>query len=109
MAISQSQLRAAAAAPMTRVAKSVTEARAARLRTAFLCHSHADEQLVRGAVSMLERDGWRFYVDWQDTSLPSSPSRVTAEKIKEKIVQSDFFLFLATRNSTSSRWCPWEI
>ena len=109
MAIRQSQLREAAGAQYTRLAKSITEARASHLRTAFLCHSHADDQLVRGVVSMLEREGWRVYVDWQDTSLPATPSRVTAQTIKSKIVQSDFFLFLATRNSTASRWCPWEI
>ena len=29
--------------------------------------------------------------------------------IKSRIVDTNWFLFLATQNSTSSRWCPWEI
>lgn len=30
-------------------------------------------------------------------------------KIKERIKQANLFLFLATKDSTASRWCPWEI
>lgn len=41
--------------------------------------------------------------------MPSKPNRETAQKIKEKIKRFDWFLYLATANSASSRWCPWEI
>ena len=41
--------------------------------------------------------------------MPTSPNRETAEKIQKKIVELDWFLFLATQNSMSSRWCPWEL
>ena len=41
--------------------------------------------------------------------MPSSPNKETAANIKSKIKQTDWFLFLASPNSTSSRWCPWEI
>ena len=33
----------------------------------------------------------------------------TAKKIQGKIESMKYFLFLATENSMSSRWCPWEI
>ena len=41
--------------------------------------------------------------------MPAVPDRSTAAKIKERIGAANYFLFLATPNSTSSRWCPWEI
>lgn len=60
-------------------------------------------------MTLLNENGWQVYVDWADASLPSSPNRETADRIKGRIAQMTFFLFLATPNSTSSRWCPWEI
>jgi hypothetical protein len=48
-------------------------------------------------------------VDWADQSMPDSPNKDTAHKIKVKIVDHNLFLFLATKNSMSSRWCPWEL
>ena len=61
MAIKTRSLRSAATrAGRVVVAKSLTEALAQKKQTAFLCHSHRDQEL-------------------------------------------------ATRNSTESRWCPWEI
>src|SRR5262249_25705220 len=38
-----------------------------------------------------------------------TPNRETAKRIQAKIIELDWFLFLATANSMSSRWCPWEI
>lgn len=107
MPIKQRDLRAAATRAV--VAKSLREARAAKQQTAFLCHSHLDVGLVKGLQNFLNDQGWDIYIDWLDDDMPSVPDKETAEKIKGKIVESDWFLFLATANSTSSRWCPWEI
>lgn len=107
MSIKQRDLRSAAT--QVSVAKSLREARAAKQQTAFLSHSHVDVALVRGLQNFLNDQGWNLYIDWLDEELPSVPNRETAEKIKSKIVESDWFLFLATVNSTSSRWCPWEL
>lgn len=109
MAIAYSTLRAAAQRPRVVVAKSITEAQQKGLRSAFLCHSHKDSQLVEGFVNYVKEKGWDVYIDWADTTLPSSPSRETATRIKSKIKSSDLFIFLATENSVGSRWCPWEI
>ncbi|PTO51367.1 toll/interleukin-1 receptor domain-containing protein [Vibrio splendidus] len=110
MTISSRELRAAAG--RTRqfiVAKSLNEAISKRQQTAFLCHSHKDHLLAKGLQNLLNENGWEVYIDWLDEELPSSPDKETAAKIKEKIEQTDWFLFLATNHSTSSRWCPWEI
>jgi len=78
-------------------------------RTAFLCHSHHDSQLVEGLLTLLAGSGFDVYVDWKDSDLPDTPDGETANKIKERIKTLDWFLFLATPNSIASRWCPWEI
>lgn len=97
----------------TRVRKSTRrtfyEAKASNLATAFLCHSHKDVALVKGISNMLEDSGWDVYIDWEDSSMPETPDRQTALNIQSKIKDLKYFLFLATANSMSSRWCPWEI
>jgi len=92
-----------------RAATSLSEARNYGITTVFLCHSHKDSDLVGGLITMLGENGWRVYVDWRDNDMPSSPTKETAELIQGKIKALDYFLFLATPNSLSSRWCPWEI
>lgn len=91
------------------VIKSVNEALAKSKQTAFLCHSHKDVKLAEGVQILLAENGWDLYVDWKDHEMPEQPNKETATKIKQKIVDMDWFLFLATPNSTQSRWCPWEI
>lgn len=87
----------------------ILESKQAYRRSAFLCHSHLDRELVQGLVVMLTQAGLTTYVDWADAELPSSPDRETAAKIKKVIEAADLFLFLATPHSMASRWCPWEI
>lgn len=109
MAIRIDALRAAANRQPAVVARSLNEARTLGVKTAFLCHSHNDANLAKGLVHMLTDAGWRVYIDWQDAAMPETPNRETAQRIKQKIVDLDYFLFLATPNSVASRWCPWEI
>lgn len=77
--------------------------------TAFLCHSHQDEELVKGLIVVFQEQGLTLYVDWLDHEMRETPNQKTARKIQAKIQSSDVFLFLATANSRASRWCPWEI
>jgi len=65
--------------------------------------------LAKGMTQLLTEAGWRIYIDWQDAEMPETPNRETAQRIQQKIVDLEYFLFLATSNSMSSRWCPWEI
>lgn len=109
MPISYSELRIARLSPSVTVAKSMQDASRLGLKTAFLCHSHSDQTLVKGLVNLLTSSGWNVYIDWLDGTMPSVPNSTTAAKIKTRIVTCNYFLFLATNNSMSSRWCPWEI
>ncbi|MDO8177838.1 MAG: toll/interleukin-1 receptor domain-containing protein [Undibacterium sp.] len=105
MAITQSDLTRASQRGV--IHKSLTPR--AGQTTAFLCHSHIDKLLAIGLQTLLKEAGWDVYIDWQDSEMPQSPDRVTASRIKSRIASADWFLFLATGNSTQSRWCPWEI
>lgn len=91
------------------VTKSLNEALAKNQQTAFLCHSHKDLELAKGLQVLMNENGWDLYIDWEDSEMPSTPNKETANRIKTKIKTTDWFLFLATDNSTQSRWCPWEI
>lgn len=80
-----------------------------RGKSAFLCHSHKDEVLVKGLLVLFQEADIDLYIDWNDHTMPDAPNAETARKIQEKIRGCDLFLFLATANSKASRWCPWEI
>ena len=110
MPISQEILRQfAAKAPAGRVSESINFAMANNRQTAFLSHSHKDAALDKGVQGFLKSEGWEVYIDWEDSQMPEPPDRSTAVRIQEKIRNLNWFLFLATGNSTGSRWCPWEI
>ena len=102
-------LTAAGSRTLNTRAQTLTEARRIGVKTAFLCHSHHDAVLAKGLVSLLLATGWSAYIDWEDVQMPAIPSRETARLIRQRIVETDYFLFLATPNSLASRWCPWEI
>lgn len=110
MPISLGELRDAASRyHRTTVDESYLVAKAQKKQTAFLCHSHLDKNFAQGLQIKLKENGWDLYIDWQDTDMPDKPTRETAVKIQEKIKLFNWFLFLATPNSISSKWCPWEI
>ena len=110
MAISQSTLRTyAARAGFQKSASLVNEAKRSGRQTAFLSHSHKDADLAKGLQGFLQAQGWDIYIDWEDTTMPETPDRTTAERIQQRIIELDWFFFLATENSMKSRWCPWEI
>lgn len=75
----------------------------------FLSHSHKDKHLALGFQNLLSQYKIKVYIDWKDSALPDKPNKLTAERIKEKIRDCDYFILLATNNSLSSKWCPWEI
>jgi TIR domain len=109
MAINQSTLRSKAASYTRTKVMGESYYNFSQKKSAFLCHSHKDEELVKGLLVIFEEAGLDLYVDWRDHSMPETPNGVTAQKIQDKIKSSDVFLFLATANSKTSRWCPWEI
>lgn len=78
-------------------------------KTGFLCHSHKDAGLALSVQEFLNAEGWDIYIDWQDDALSNNPNSTTAKAIKKQISDRSVFLYLATRNASNSKWCPWEI
>ncbi|MCI5135815.1 MAG: toll/interleukin-1 receptor domain-containing protein [Candidatus Electrothrix sp. AW2] len=110
MAIAQSDLLSYAShATLRKSASIVNEAKQVGYQTAFLSHSHKDAELAKGLQGFLQKLGWLVYIDWEDTTMPDTPDRQTAKRIQQRIIELDWFFFLATNNSMKSRWCPWEI
>lgn len=105
MPINQDELRAVA----RRSGKQAIFEKHISQRTAFLCHSHIDRELAMGLQAALREQGFDLYIDWQDSSMPTTPNAETASKLRQRIIEAEWFLFLATENSTRSRWCPWEL
>ncbi|MEL6445870.1 MAG: toll/interleukin-1 receptor domain-containing protein [Bacteroidota bacterium] len=75
----------------------------------FLSHSHKDRELAEGVANLLASQGCEVYIDWKDTTMPKVTNRETAERIRLRIRQDDFFVCLATKNAMDSKWVPWEL
>jgi hypothetical protein len=75
----------------------------------FLSHSSKDEDLVVGAIRVLEGHGGKVYVDEVDPEMPPYTNEETAALLKTRIHQTSRFVLLASKNSQQSRWVPWEL
>lgn len=75
----------------------------------FLSHSSKDDELVAGAISVLENHGAKVYVDEIDPEMPPYTSATTAALLKTRIRDTSRFVLLASTNSKDSRWVPWEL
>lgn len=75
----------------------------------FLSHKHGETEALNGTISFLKKEGVSIYVDWMDEGMPKNTSGVTARRIKEKIVENDKFILLATEAAINSKWCNWEL
>jgi TIR domain len=77
----------------------------------FLSHSINDAELVIGVKALLEAQGLTVYVDWTDDPVldRSKVTKETARLLRQRMRQSKSLVYLATENSTSSKWMPWEV
>ncbi|PAJ85272.1 toll/interleukin-1 receptor domain-containing protein [Burkholderia ubonensis] len=77
----------------------------------FLSHSINDAELVLGVKALLEIQSLRVYVDWaEDPCLDRGRvTKETAAFLRQRMRQSKSLIFLASENSTASKWMPWEV
>lgn len=77
----------------------------------FLSHSSSDAELVIGIKELLEQTGKRVYVDWvDDPELDRSHvTKETADRLRQRMMQSGSLFYVATDNATKSKWMPWEL
>ncbi len=79
-------------------------------QTAFLSHSTLDKDLAVGLQVLLHEAGWEVYIDWQHNELfGDRPTIEHSKELQRRMQQCEWFIYLATENSSKSRWCPWEI
>ncbi len=75
----------------------------------FLSHSSRDDDLVAGAIRVLENHGAKVYVDEIDPEMPPYTNEKTASLLKSRIRETSRFVLLASKNSKESKWVPWEL
>lgn len=75
----------------------------------FLSHSSKDDDLVAGAIQILENHGAKVYVDEIDPEMPPYTSERTAALLRSRIRDTSRFVLLASKNSKESKWVPWEL
>lgn len=80
-----------------------------REKNTFLSHSSKDNDLVAGAILILENHGGRVYVDLGDERLPQNPSTETAQILRGTLRGMRRFVLLTSSNSKGSTWIPWEL
>jgi len=77
----------------------------------FLSHSLKDAELILGVKLILEKQGLKVYVDWQDDpqATRDNVTSETAELLRVRMKQSKSLIYIATSNSSDSKWMPWEL
>lgn len=76
----------------------------------FVSHKHDDLEELKGVIGFLEaKYNIKAYIDSRDGSMPSKTSGETASQIKERIIQCEKFILLATDAAIESKWCNWEL
>lgn len=77
----------------------------------FLSHSSLDKKLVLTLVDLFNEAGYSIYVDWiEDIQLDRSDvTKNTAQVLRNRMNDSKGLSYVATSNSTNSKWCPWEL
>jgi hypothetical protein len=78
-------------------------------KVVFLSYRRKDKEYVKPIVDLLQSLGVNVYVDYLDHQLPDTPDATTAEILRNRIKKSDKFIMVATPNSASSKWIPWEL
>ena len=77
----------------------------------FLSHSSLDKKFVYTLVRLFNEVGYSVYVDWMvDTQLDrNNVNKDTAQVLRNRMNNSRGLSYVATANSSTSKWCPWEL
>jgi len=87
------------------VAKEVRHTEDKEARVAFISHSSKDKPFVRRLAPDLVANGVKVWLDEQRILVGDS----LPEKIAQGLAESDFFLVVASENSTNSAWVKKEL
>ena len=116
MNLSQNTLKNAAQEARSRfkynsINESLTHFDSSAIYDLFISHSFQDKDLVIGLKYLFENIGYKVYIDWINYSTLDRQNVTpnTATLIKQRIRQSRGTSYIATSNSSHSKWCPWEL
>ena len=78
--------------------------------TVFISHKHDDLEDLKGLLGFLEQEfNVKVYIDSRDPSMPKVTPAQTALNIRERIIDCNKFILLATNGAIESKWCNWEL
>ncbi len=78
--------------------------------TVFISHKHDDLYDLKGVIGLLQNNyDVLAYIDSRDSTMPAVTSAKTAINIKNRIIECDKFILLATNSAIESKWCNWEL
>lgn len=77
----------------------------------FVSHSYKDKEFIAGLRQLFKDAGYTVYIDWiDDNDLDRSNVTVeTAKQVKNRVKSCKGLAYIATTNTTQSKWCPWEL
>jgi hypothetical protein len=78
-------------------------------KTVFLSHSSKDNDILPGAIHILEIHGGKVYADVRDSDLNNSDFTATAARLRKAVRNCAKFVLLVTPRTKDSKWIPWEL
>ena len=76
----------------------------------FFSYSYNDKDYALVIVQMLEQCGYSVYIDLKDSELDRNNVGIeTVKKIAQSMDKCRGLLYLYSKASSVSRWCPWEL
>ena len=74
-------------------------------------HSSEDAEIILGILDSLNNYGYSVYIDWvTDSHLDRSKiSKKTVDTLRARMKQSKSLFYATTKNSSESKWMPWEL
>lgn len=77
----------------------------------FISHSYKDKEFISGLRNLFSTAGYSVYIDWiEDDNLDRGKvTSMTANLIRRRVSNARGMAYIATSNSATSKWCPWEL
>ena len=76
----------------------------------FISHSYLDKEIINALYYTFEACGYTVFIDWKNEKLMdrNQVSKQVAKKLKIYMANCKGLLYIATENSSNSKWCPWD-
>lgn len=77
----------------------------------FISHSYLDKIEIDALYYIFEECGYSVFIDWKQEELQdrNQITKEVANKLKRYMKNCKCLLYVSTKNSSNSKWCPWEL